>query len=45
MNGESYRFKDSVRRLGDPSTRHRPTEAAAPHQRPETITGDNLKDP
>ena len=29
MNGESYRFKDSVRRLGKPSTRPRPTEAAA----------------
>jgi hypothetical protein len=30
MNGESYRFKDSVRRLGKPSTRHRAAEAAAP---------------
>jgi DNA replication protein DnaC len=29
MNGESYRFKESVRRLGKPSTRPRPAEAAA----------------
>jgi hypothetical protein len=29
MNGESYHFKDGVRRLCNLSTRHRPTEAAA----------------
>jgi hypothetical protein len=29
MNGESYRFKDRVRRLGKPATRPRPAEAVA----------------